>query len=1186
MKHLNKIIQMSLKRKLLKAKSIFIEYKWDIISFLIISLIISIIGFHLNAWTGDLKGDDAYLHAGWIQYILDNFPHINWYHQFYIGYPPFNFDVPTYYLLIALFNKITTLSVILLIQITMWLSMIALGLSAYILARVLKFQRLPALGFSLLMFTMDITWNYLVIGGAYNRIIALPFVFISIALAYSHVRNINESVKNTKIYVASVVVFTILALLHPLIWQWTFVFISGIYLIGINDWKQKLLNIIKTILPVALLSVWLYLPLFRAYGASLSSPAGGTANDTTLMQFHWLIYLPSRFVWSIDLGPLILPLALLGLLFTGIYYKRIISHRNQIKLELKIIICFFALCTYFFAYGWLPMPKSTYLMAAYDYALWFGISLIILSLFTFSMLLQTKVFQNFGKYIKTFFKIAFLPATVAVCFIIMPFLQSFISMQNPDNVNSLPSSINQIVEIAKTNSGVDFRLQNDQRRLTSPFYVADSNATITGGRGSYIPNKYYSQWANASVSYRISSDNRSNIYFEDLPQVWRSNIDGEQNYYSPMFWLDWYGASGPILMPSIYPQEQNSQNYNSRPQIFQQYVAHTKFGDMFFYKYPDSSPITVSTQTETIALPFQSGDSPSFYANFLDVLSSLNLNSQWIIPIKLDNENNLRKFSNALVDYNDYVTHEKILDNYVMNGGHLIVTGAYNNPQNLLNVNINDIGLSFHVEASILAAPQGSVILAQTQEGPVAYRTSVGQGNITEIGITLAAMLKSDSLGDTILLTEAVAPELNLDKIVAKLDSSSISYVTQGTVGGISMFSDDPKQKITASNWAMSGNTDKGQVQVKSSAEIENMTAEFNGMNTNNQVNFSADLSDITFVKSSGSVEFDIWTDSTPIIDASFASPDQTKYNNHPVQTKKGEWVHNILPLSAFNYPTGDFDTSQKFIFAVNNNPSTGLSGHEVVVNLRVKNFIINSPDQLVSSGVPSLNFVADHSIEHNQINWTFRLSQSVSADSNAIVRFSLWSDGSISSIGVTLNQTGNSGYLYYDLPDEIWTGWKDFVLPLSYFRRKEGEGINSVDAISLIFNENAPYQSQAEIQRFKIANVGIVAMNNPSRYVGLNGTWTQANKFVLPLGDKKNILWKESYLPSWLVKDNLGRKVDYYFAGPGMIYLVAPQDATSLTFEMPVPKDLAAGIVISTFSLFGFIAYLIVKHRTRQQPN
>jgi len=89
----------------------------------------------------DLKGDDAYLHAGWIQYILDNFPHINWYHQFYIGYPPFNFDVPTYYLLIALFNKITTLSVILLIQITMWLSMIALGLSAYILARVLKFQR-------------------------------------------------------------------------------------------------------------------------------------------------------------------------------------------------------------------------------------------------------------------------------------------------------------------------------------------------------------------------------------------------------------------------------------------------------------------------------------------------------------------------------------------------------------------------------------------------------------------------------------------------------------------------------------------------------------------------------------------------------------------------------------------------------------------------------------------------------------------------------------------------------------------------------------------------------------------------------------------------------------------------------------------------------------------------------------
>ena len=357
-----------------------------------------------------------------------------------------------------------------------------------------------------------------------------------------------------------------------------------------------------------------------------------------------------------------------------------------------------------------------------------------------------------------------------------------------------------------------------------------------------------------------------------------------------------------------------------------------------------------------------------------------------------------------------------------------MVTGANNTAQRELNANIKNSGLTFQVKASPLTVPESSVVLADAPEGALVYRTPLGRGTLAIAGVSLDELVKSDSLAGTILLAETIAPEFTLKQIIGGLDSSHISYTTQGTTGEIS---DNSKQP----------------------------------------------------------------------------------------------------------------DISNKI--------------------------------------VASLNFFSNYKIEHNQINWSFPLSQTVTANANGIVNLSLWSDGKPVTIGVALEQKGKSGYLSYDLPDNEWNGWKDFALPMSYFQGKEGEKINSIDMITISFNDDPPDQSDAGTRLFKFDDVRIVTLNNPASYSALTGSWEQANKFVLPLGDDKGVLWKESYMASWVVKDNLGRKVDYYFAGPGMIYLVPLQNATSITFEMPTSKELLAGIVISVLSFFVFIAYLSINRKT-----
>jgi hypothetical protein len=985
--------------------------RWDIAACTAIALIIFALGSILGAWSGYLKGDDAYYHVARVQYILQNFPHISWYSQYFCGYDPFGFEPPFIYFVIAIAHRVTSLPVVSLYQITMCLSMIGFGIAIYLLSRFLKLARLLATAFALLPFTIPEVWNWLVIGGAYLRIPALAFFVLSILTAFRHITEINRGSEHRSTYVLNVLVLALLASIHPLLWQWDFLILSAAYLFGIAGWRGKILNSIKVFGPVALITAWQYIPLLKQYMSEfIFSTAAGSSQYTVPLAWNWLVYIPSPFTWSNSLGPAVLPLAFF--LLGWAILKRINKHPVQeTKTELLFAVILGLFSVYFFMFGWLRMPTNLYLMASYDYCFFLGISLVLFSVFICSIMIRRRSFDGLPKYLAASLQMIFATSVVIGNLVVLPFLDISETMRTPAEPQTISAALKSVVDVAENTGIAGYRIQTAQRLIESwaglyPYIVT------TGGRSKNdAPHKYYNQWGDAIVSYGYDFPSIGAIYSDDAPLVLRPPLGGKDNFYSSMFWLDWFGAAGPVLSYPFYPQGNTSAAYSARPQFFEKYASATGFGDLYFFKYLDASPIVTSSQAAAVAVPYQTGEAPAFYTDFLDVMSSLNLNSQWVIPVKLDDAGQIETFNTAVVDYADYIQHKDLLDAYASGGGHLVVIGQGSGEAAELSAQLVGLGTSIQIVGSPLAAPQGSTILAETSQGPLVYRYPMGQGAVTVMGTTLGDILKGDSTMAAVLLAEAISTDSGIKSVSADLSTSFISVATGG------------------------------------------------------------------------------------------------------------------------------------------------------------------SDTYLVSyDGAASLSYAINSTLDHNQFNWTFPLPESIPVDSNAVLNFSLWSDGSpVSWIGVTLQQGGEGAYLGYNLPAQTWDGWKDFSLPLSYFQWMGGDLITSFNDVSICFNDNAPYDTSQMQEQFKVKDLNLSVLDTSLGVSAAEAEWLTADTFRVTLGDTKTILWKESYMPSWQVVDDQGRPVKFYFAGPGMIYLKAPADARYITFHMPEATDRMAGLIISGISLLAF---------------
>jgi hypothetical protein len=116
------------------------------------------------------------------------------------------------------------------------------------------------------------------------------------------------------------------------------------------------------------------------------------------------------------------------------------------------------------------------------------------------------------------------------------------------------------------------------------------------------------------------------------------------------------------------------------------------------------------------------------------------------------------------------------------------------------------------------------------------------------------------------------------------------------------------------------------------------------------------------------------------------------------------------------------------------------------------------------------------------------------------------------------------------------------------------------------------------------VRDVTVTSLESPARYSELAGEWTRANALELRVSGPQDMLWKQSHMPNWRVTSTGGESIDYYFAGPGMLYLTVPEGAEHIVFEMPIPVERTAGIAISVVSLLGVVSYALVRRRSRRR--
>jgi hypothetical protein len=771
----------------------------------------------------------------------------------------------------------------------------------------------------------------------------------------------------------------------------------------------------------------------------------------------------------------------------------------------------------------------------------------------------------------------YFPATVAISVLIsgglfftVPFLSAFTYVDNPMNPSSLHHEIAKVIDFSAANSPDGYRLHNAQREVTKWLYAYDPEIGTTGGRSrNDAPHKYFHQLADASISYRLDETGISSIYFEDQPQVMRSTIGGRENYYEPMFWLDWYGASGAVFLPPLYPQQRTVLGYEDRPQFFGHYGIDTGIGELAFSRYEESSPIVIGPRGMTVAVPFLSGENPPFYTDLLLLLSSLNLNSQWVIPVRLEKVEGLEDFDAALVTTNDYRENKTTLDRFAAEGGHLLVMRLDDEEANVVDAWVPGLGIHFPVNARSVTAPEGSRVLAEAAEGPLVFSAAAGQGSLAVSSIPLHSLVESDSVAAVFLLMEALGADFEVTRTDADVTSSRVS-LAEGSYAGVAL----PADPTVPYQWDVSRNEvqTNGQMTLEVSAAdtIAVLTVEDSRLPTD----FVARIPEETRLDLGGFVEFETRSGQTPTLGVSFGPTEG--FPTLPVTVGTDDWIRSVIPLSAFESQEASNGLSNRIVFTVGGRRTADGAGYEGRSVVEIRRFLVHPSD--AGYELPILQVIDASGSGRNQSNWEMRLPESLPADSNSLVSFSMWHDGNpVDSIAVTLIDTGTGGFLGYTLSLAVWEGWKDFAIPLSAFRWSLGDRIATYDSVAFVFNQvSMDLSSPSGLHTFMVRDVNVTAFGDRPGYVGVEGNWRQSNEFEVSL-EGSRILWKQSWMPGWKVTDDEGGPVNYYYAGPGLIYLEAPSEVQNLKFEMPVAWDLKLGLAISFVSLIGIAAYAAV---------
>lgn len=754
-----------------------IKFKKHLLPYIVIAIFVVIIGWYYGALTAAPLGDDAFLHAGKIQFITNNFPNINWYPYWYLGFDMFESYPPTYYFLVGLTNVITGVSVTQLMVFFLFLAMFLLGVSVYKFSKCLDLPWYVGVLFSLMFLSFPAVWGSTLTGGAYLRSFSLPFYFISLIAVYQHVLRVNKKSENGTAFILTVFLLAFTLLLHLMAGFFAAVTAALIYLLAVKGLKQKILTLFKVFIPVGGLVSWFYLPMLKSY--FFMERFG--PNDLTLGSFEKL------FTTS---NPVLLPFTLsLVAVFIFMYHK----FRPTIRREkISLLMVFLVFTLYFFLCGWLPMPERAYLISSYDYRVWFVFSLALFLITLSSLLYKPSNTGGLDRLRNTFQKNSgnlslikvkknerFIVKSLVATVILMIFSAFIVSLPtirimnlNPDNPKSFVYGLSMAMGQIDDEIPNNFRLTGVGRRLNALHPFKYPQIEIALGRQGGSLHAYYTSLFKERVFYRYFEDQF--IYIEERAPIHSGVQYMGDNFFSSMFWLDWFGVNG--IVKAEWERLQTLSEYEIKPQYFNV----TEFtGGSTYIQYIESSPVLVSTNATTVGVLTEEKDGESLYRAVFLTLGELNLNSQWVIPLKLDRgdlEDDLQYIDTILATSGQYQSYETSLQKYVNDGGNLVIMDYEHNDSELKAAELSDSGLIFYTSASPLTQCEGFEVIGKTEEGAVICKSKVGEGSITQSSISIQELYEEASPVASAVLGTIISPEFELHNNSPQADTGHVSY--------------------------------------------------------------------------------------------------------------------------------------------------------------------------------------------------------------------------------------------------------------------------------------------------------------------------------------------------------------------------------------------------------------------------
>ena len=865
-----------------------------------------IIGYALAwPWGGYPRGDDAVYWANMAKMIARNPSYYLWSPDAYLGWQPFAVISPLAYSLIASLSNLSGVGVADLFQFCFAACVLLTGISIYCLSRLLQVPRLLSAGFAIFLWLTPSYWSMSIGGGTYDRVWYFPLIFFSVCAAYLQVRSINSGNTRIGIHAVAFVTLALLGISDLYDFLVALFFLVPLYLIGIQGIRQATSWLLRMFIGVASVDAWFLVP--SAAGILHRTSQSGSLHEASLNPISWLVWPTQKFSWAFShaLNPLYIPVAALSVFLA--YLSGQIFHVQRPKLAL--FVGAYIATSYFLVTGWAYVPSSLRLMAAYSSGDWIAFTLVVLIASGFGLFFTSKRSRR----VSHLASISLFLALIATGVAFVPMMRVGNNELADRGVLSLGNALSQCCNnqyrAAIVSSRIIYRSIN---------YYAPS-VQVTGGRFAYYnQNPDYINWAADRIFFRADESIIPSIYFDDRPTYTRINFGGASNWYSSLFWLDWFAAKGIVFAPWEVPDGSTLAGYQTRGQFFSEYsTVNFTYGPTPIIQNNIVSPILIASNSTVIGVLTDNCPSETCYFDLLDSLSYLDLDSRYLIPVQLLSSDLVNFAPTILLLQGSTVLEDRLVQNYLSNGGRVVV--------------FNDLTVDSPCTSSSSASPGPGMIL----------QTNCSLQHLNAMGVLGSIELAQMILGSSQIISEPV---------VMRENQTVTNQFPTGDAFGIS-FTKAATGEINATSSTM-------QLTI-----IPSSAASYHQVNANASLNQTIDLT------SSGYVSFTVSSNATVSLGVSFANTQNSNYwasnggTNLVVNPGAAQLIRLPIPDFALFNTKMFFSTSDSMILSISTPALDNQTVTVAISSIQVQNgpsIHLDMPTPLSSSNPAVLEFTTN----------------------------------------------------------------------------------------------------------------------------------------------------------------------------------------------------------------------------------